>query len=95
MKLLLDKSPIDIEQYTEDISSEWVDFFEEIHEHGKEKQFNKFAEMCFEGNPVTIDEFNKWLEEEEDLIRDSIGLSNEDDEDYEEELYEEDEDEEF
>ena len=93
MKILLEKSPIDLEQLTEDISSKWADFFEEIHEHGKEKEFNKFAGMCFDGEeePLTIDAFNKWLDEEEDLIRDSIGLSNvnEDEEDYEEDLYEE------
>ena len=99
MKLLLEKSPIDIEQYSEDISSKWTDFFNEIHEHGKEKEFNKFAKMCFEDDTVTIDQFNKWLDEEEDLIRDSIGLSyleddEGDDDGYDEYYDEEDQDEE-
>ena len=77
MKLLLEKTPIDIEQLENEVSQGWLDFFDEIHENGKEKEFNDFADKCWEDEPITIDEFNEWLDEEEDLIRESIELNSE------------------
>lgn len=74
MKLILEKTPIDIEQLENEVSQEWLDFFEEIHENGKENEFNAFAESCWEGEPLTIEEFNEWLVDEKDLIKDSIEI---------------------
>ena len=73
MKITLEKSVTDLENYPEDISDAWIEFLEEVHEHGKEKALNKYAEKCFPDG-VTISEFNEWLRDEEDLIRDSIDL---------------------
>lgn len=82
MKLILEKPAVDFELLENEISQKWLDFFDEIHENGKENEFNKYAEKCWEGETLTVEEFNNWFEDEEDLIRDSIMSIDESDEEY-------------